>query len=57
MRGTHQGSFRDIAPTGRPITVTVLDIVRIEDGAFAEQWGGPDLLDLLLQLGAVVSVR
>ena len=57
LRGTHQGLFRDIAPTGRPIAVAVLDIVRVEDGAFAEQWGGPDLFDLLLQLGAVVSVR
>jgi len=57
MRGTHQGLFRDIAPTGRPIAVAVLDIVRVADGAFAEQWGGPDLLDLLQQLGAVVSLR
>ena len=57
MRGTHQGLFRDIAPTGRPIAVAVLEIVRVADGAFAEQWGGPDLLDLLQQLGAVVSLR
>lgn len=57
MRGAHQGSFRNIAPTGRPIAVAVLDRVRVEDGALAERWGGPDLLDLLLQLGAVVSVR
>jgi predicted ester cyclase len=56
MRGTHQGSFRDIAPTGRSVAVAVLDIVRVEDGAFAQQWGGPDLFDLLQQLGAVVSV-
>lgn len=51
MRGTHGGHFRDIAPTGKPITVAVLDIVRVEEGAFAEQWGGPDLFDLFEQLG------
>jgi predicted ester cyclase len=57
MRGSHQGAFRDIAPTGGPIAVAVLDLVRVEGGAFVAQWGGPDLFDLLLQLGAVVSVR
>lgn len=55
MRGTHRGAFRGIAPTGKQITVRVIDVVRIEQGMFAEQWGGPDLLDLLEQLGAVVS--
>jgi len=56
MRGTHQGVFRDIAPTGRHITITVLDVVRIKGDRFAEHWGGPDLFDLLQQLGATVSV-
>ena len=57
MRGAHRGVFRGIAPTQRQIVVTVLDVVRVENGAFAEQWGGPDLLNLLQQLGAVVSVE
>lgn len=56
MRGTHRGAFRGIAPTSKQIAVTVIDIVRIEDGLFAEQWGGPDLFDLLQQLGAAVAV-
>lgn len=56
MRGTHQGMFGSIAPTGKQVTITVLDVVRIEHGVFAEQWGGPDLFDLLQQLGAVVSI-
>jgi predicted ester cyclase len=55
MRGTHSGMFQGIAPTGRQAAVTVLDIVRLERDEFAEQWGGPDLFDLLQQLGAVVS--
>ena len=54
MRGTHRGEFRDIAPTGKPVTITVLDIVRVEQGLFAEQWGGLDLWALLQQLGAGV---
>ncbi len=55
IRGTHKGVFQNIAPTGTQVTVTALDIVRIENGKFIEHWGGPDLLNLLQQLGAVVA--
>jgi len=51
MRGTHQGKFLDIAPTGRKVIFSLLDIIRVEDGRFVEQWGGPDIFDLLQQLG------
>ena len=56
IRGTHQGVFQGIAPTGNQVTVGLIDIVRVENGKFVEHWGGPDLLDLLQQLGTVVSV-
>ena len=52
MRGTHLGPFRGVPPTGRRIEGAVLDVVRVEGGRFAEHWGGPDLWDLLRQLGA-----
>ncbi len=52
MRGTHRGPFRGVAPTGRRIEGAVLDVVRVEGGVFAEHWGGPDLWDVLRQLGA-----
>jgi len=54
MRGTHLGEFAGIAPTGRRVTVQLVDVIRIEDGAIVEQWGGPDLFDLLQQLRAIV---
>ncbi|MFO7548091.1 MAG: ester cyclase [Acidimicrobiia bacterium] len=54
LRGTHRGEFLGVAPTGRQVTVGLLDVVRIEDGLIAEQWGGPDLYDLVRQLGASV---
>ena len=54
MRGTHQGEFLGIAPTGKEVTVSLPDMVRIENGKFVEQWGGPDLFDLIRQLGASV---
>ena len=55
IRGTHRGTFQSITPTGKAVTVYALDIVRIENGKFAEHWGGPDLMNLLQQLGAVIS--
>lgn len=54
MRGTHQGDLLGIPPTGRSVTVPLLDVLRIEDGLFVEQWGGPDMFDLVRQLGATV---
>jgi len=56
IRGTHQNIFQGIAPTGRHVTVSLLDLVRVEDNKIVEQWGGPDFLDWLRQLGAHVSV-
>ena len=56
IRATHQGELMGIPPTGKPITVSLVDIIHIEDGRFVEQWGGPDLLDLVQQLGAKISV-
>ena len=50
IRGSHQGVFRGIPPTGRQVTVSFTAIVRVEDGKLAEEWGGLDLFDLMHQL-------
>jgi len=50
IRGTHEGAFQGIPPTGRPVTVSFTAIVRIEDGRLVEEWGGLDLFDLRQQL-------
>jgi predicted ester cyclase len=57
MRGTHQGEFLGIPPTGKQVTVGLVDVIHIENGKFVEQWGGPDLLDLVQQLGGEISVK
>jgi steroid delta-isomerase-like uncharacterized protein len=57
MRGTQRGEFLGVPATGRQVTVGLLDLIRIEDGKFAEQWGGPDTFDLLRQLGAEVTPK
>jgi len=52
-RGTHQGAFQGIPPTGQRVTVTGIGIGRLVDGRIAEAWAEFDALGLLVQLGAV----
>jgi steroid delta-isomerase-like uncharacterized protein len=53
VRGTHQGSFRGIAPSGKRVVLTGIAISRLQDGRLAENWNETDDLGLLQQLGAV----
>jgi predicted ester cyclase len=39
LSGVHTGTLMGIAPTGRPVAIEVIDIVRIEGGRYAEHWG------------------
>jgi predicted ester cyclase len=53
LRGTHQGEFLGILPTGKPITVSNIHIVRLVDGKIVEHWGHGDDLGMMQQLGAL----
>jgi steroid delta-isomerase-like uncharacterized protein len=53
FRGTHQGEFTGVAPTGREVEVTGIDIVRIARGKIVEAWGVWDALGAMRQLGAI----
>lgn len=50
-RATHRGEFMGTAPTGKQVTTTAFDMVRIEDGTFVEHWVEADFLGVLQQLG------
>ena len=52
-RGTHQGNFRGIPPTGKQVSGTGMFIDRIVNGKAVEQWINGDDLGLLQQLGVV----
>ncbi len=52
-RGTHQGVFQGIPPTGKRVTFTGSDIFRFESGKIAEQWADLDALGLMQQLGVI----
>jgi predicted ester cyclase len=49
--GTHDGPYMAHPPTGRPIEVTVIDILRVANGKIVEHWGVPDGLASLRQIG------
>ncbi|MDD1757865.1 MAG: ester cyclase [Methanotrichaceae archaeon] len=52
-RGIHNGAFMGLQATGKPITITGIEIFRIENGKIAELWGEANLLGLMQQIGVV----
>jgi steroid delta-isomerase-like uncharacterized protein len=56
-RGTHQGAFRGLPPTGRYVMFTGTDIFRVVDGKIAEQWADLDALGLMQQLGVIPTME
>jgi predicted ester cyclase len=52
-RGTQQGEFMGIPPTGKQATVTAIDISRFAGGKSVEHWLNMDTLGLLQQLGVI----
>jgi predicted ester cyclase len=51
--GTHKGEFMGINPTGKRISVGVIEILRIADGKMVEHWNLVDSLGMMQQLGVV----
>ncbi|HEX9416896.1 MAG TPA: ester cyclase [Gaiellaceae bacterium] len=55
MTGTHEGEFMGVPSSGRQVTVSGIDIIRVRDGKCVEHWGQFDALGLLQQLGALAA--
>ena len=53
--GTHQGEFMDIPATGNRLTVTGINIDRIEGGKIVEHWEQFDAMGMMQQMGALPS--
>ncbi len=51
--GTHTGEYLGLAPTGKKITIRGVDISRLVDGKFVEEWQVSDSLDFYKQLGVI----
>ena len=52
IRGTQQGEFLGVAPTGKPFTLRGMDLFRIADSTISELRRFFDRMALLEQLGA-----
>jgi steroid delta-isomerase-like uncharacterized protein len=50
-RGTHEGVFRGIPPTGKEIEYSAIFIGRFVDGKVVETWVEANILGLMMQLG------
>lgn len=53
VRGTHRGEFMGVAPSGNQFTIGVQNIYRFRDGKVVERWTNPDMLGLMVQIGAI----
>ena len=47
FRGTHQGEFQGMPPTGKEVTFSSIEINRVVDGKVEEHWVELDLLGLM----------
>jgi len=55
MRGTHEGEFRGMPPTGNKLEITGIGIFRFSEGKVVESWDNFDQLGMMRQLGAIPS--
>ena len=53
VRGTHQGEFMGIPPSGKRFEMQEIHIARIADGKIVERWTQFDVFGLLQQIGGI----
>jgi steroid delta-isomerase-like uncharacterized protein len=51
--GTQQGEFMGMPPSGKPMSIGVIDIFRMEKDKLVEHWGLSDTMSMMEQLGAM----
>ena len=53
FHGTHEGEFMGIPPSGKTVTMGLMDVVRISEGRVVEHWSMGDNLGMMQQLGVI----
>jgi len=51
--GTQQGEWMGLPPSGKRMSVNVVDTFRVADGKLVEHWGITDMMAMMQQLGAM----
>lgn len=55
VSGTHQGTFRDLAPSRKTVSLSGISVFRIANRKIVESWANWDQAGLYQQIGAVPS--
>ncbi len=50
IHATHTGELMGIAPTHKTVMIQVIDIIRIENGQYAEHWGASNFQEVFNEL-------
>ncbi len=51
--GTHSGDLMGIAPTGKPVTISIALTYRIKNGKIVDHWMLADQLTMMQQIGVI----
>ena len=52
-QGNHNGEFLGVPATGKPVTISGINIMRIADGKIVEHWVQYDVMGIMQQIGAI----
>lgn len=50
IRATHTGEIFGIAPCNKEVEINIIDIIRLENGQYAEHWGQSNFEEILKQI-------
>lgn len=50
ITGTHTGNLMEIAPTGKEITLSVIDIITVDNGKLTAHWGENNFMAVVQSL-------
>jgi predicted ester cyclase len=56
ITGTHKGSWKGVAPSGKAVKGSAVGIYRMVDGKIAESWALTDDLGVMRQVGGVPAL-
>jgi steroid delta-isomerase-like uncharacterized protein len=51
--GTQTGEFMGMPPSGKAMSIAIVDIFRLAEGKIVEHWGVMDMMGMMQQLGAM----
>jgi predicted ester cyclase len=50
LHGTHTGDFMGVAASNKKVKINVIDIIRVQDGKYAEHWGQSNISEIMKTL-------